>query len=271
MLEVNNLTKTVKNGKSILNGITFRVEAGEFVGVLGPSGAGKSLSIRCVLGLTKASSGDIYFEDNKDRIYHLTQLSGKKLRYARMKMGVIFQGSNLVRRLTVLENVMLGRLARIPAWRSWLYGFTDAEARRAMKALNQIGMGEYAGRLTGSLSGGEMQRVAIARAINQNPALYIADEPVSSLDPKNARSIMRLLAPLAAEKGVLGVFHQPDLVAKYCTRMIGLRNGKVIYDGVPSSDSDLLREIYGEELDELADISSLSLHEDDPLSQQIKA
>ena len=264
MLEVNHLTKTVKGGESILNGVSFRVEAGEFVGVLGPSGAGKSLSIRCVLGLTRATSGEIHFRDSKERVYHLTELSGRKLRYARMKMGVIFQGSNLVRRLTVLENVMLGRLARISPWRSWLYGFTDKEARRAMKALNQIGMADYAGRLTGSLSGGEMQRIAIARAINQNPALYIADEPVSSLDPKNARAIMRLLAPLAAEKGVLGVFHQPDLVARFCTRMIGLRDGRVVYDGRPSTDADLLRDIYGEELDELADISNLSLHEEDP-------
>lgn len=253
MLEVKDLRKAVPKGPVLLNGVCFKVSKGEFVGVLGPSGAGKSLSIRCVLGLTQADCGEVLFEDSKGHCCNMVQLRGRALREARMKMGVIFQGSNLVKRLTVLENVMLGRLARIPAWRSWLYGFTDKEAQQALEALDRIDMADYAARLTGTLSGGEMQRVAIARAINQSPTLYIADEPVSSLDPKNARAIMKMLAPLAKDKAVLGVFHQPELVAKYCTRMVGLRDGKVIYDGAPSRDEKLLRKIYGEELDEVAD------------------
>ena len=147
---------------------------------------------------------------------------------------------------------MLGRLAKISPWRSWLYGFTDKEAERAMKALDRVYMADHAGRVTASLSGGEMQRVAIARAINQSPSLYLADEPVSSLDPKNARAIMKLLAPLARDKPLLGVFHQPDLVVQFCTRMIGLREGTVVYDGPTSSDPSLLREIYGDELESVS-------------------
>ncbi|MGQ0531001.1 MAG: phosphonate ABC transporter ATP-binding protein [Panacagrimonas sp.] len=252
MLEIQGLGKRLPCGKTLLDNISFRVEAGEFVGVLGPSGAGKSLTLRCVLGLTQADAGHIRFRDNNGVVHDMTTVTGKQLRYARMKMGVIFQGANLVRRLSVIENVMLGRLARISPWRSWLYGFTDAEAEKAMAALDRVRMGEFAARMTGSLSGGEMQRIAIARAINQLPALYIADEPVSSLDPKNARAIMNLLAPLSRDKPVLGVFHQPDLVASFCTRMIGLRDGRVVYDGPPSLDKGLLREIYGEELEELS-------------------
>lgn len=263
MLEVRGLCKTLPTGKKLLDGISFRVDAGEFVGVLGSSGAGKSLTLRCVLGLTNPSAGEIRFTDNKGRIHELHRISGRRLRYARMKMGVIFQGSNLVRRLTVLENVMLGRLARIPAWRSWLYGFTDKEAQHAMGALDQVQLGEYAARLTGSLSGGEMQRVAIARAINQSPALYLADEPVSSLDPKNSRRIMKLLVPLAKDKPVLGVFHQPELVAEYCTRMIALREGRLVYDGPVSRDSNLLREIYGDELEEVTGASLIPRNGED--------
>jgi phosphonate transport system ATP-binding protein len=256
VLEIQGLTKILPDGRKLLDGVSFRVEPGEFVGLLGPSGAGKSLTLRCVLSLSAADGGQVRFVDNHQQVHDMTAVSGARLRYARMKMGVIFQGSNLVRRLSVIENVMLGRLARISPWRSWLYGFTDAEAAQALRALERVRMGEYAARMTGSLSGGEMQRVAIARAINQVPALYIADEPVSSLDPKNARAIMKLLAPLAADKPVLGVFHQPDLVATYCSRMIGLRDGRVVYDGPTSLDKGLLREIYGEELDALTEPSS---------------
>lgn len=251
MLTVENLTKTLPDGRLLLDRIGFHVDSGEFVGILGPSGAGKSMTLRCILGLTRADSGSVRLVDNKHRHFEMTTVKGMALRHARMKMGVIFQGSNLVRRLSVLENVMLGRLAKISPWRSWLYGFTDREAEKALEALDRVGLAHHAGRMTGSLSGGEMQRVAIARAINQGPALFVADEPVSSLDPKNARLIMQLLADLAREEPMLGVFHQPELVARYCTRMIGLREGRVVYDGAPSCDAALLRGIYGEEAAEL--------------------
>jgi phosphonate transport system ATP-binding protein len=175
-------------------------------------------------------------------------LSACGQRRARRNIGVIFQAGNLVRRLPVLDNVMIGRLGRIHPLRSWLYGFTDQEAAEAMEALDRVGMADFAARTTGSLSGGEMQRVATARAIFQKPLFYLADEPIASLDPKNAESIMRLLQPLARENPILGAFHQPEMVTRYCTRVIALRKGCMIYDGPPNLNPSQLSEIYGGEL-----------------------
>jgi phosphonate transport system ATP-binding protein len=149
-----------------------------------------------------------------------------------------------VKRLTVLENVMLGRLGFISPLRSCLVGFKDAEAREAMVALDRVKMAPFASRLAGSLSGGEMQRVSIARAIHQRPLIYLADEPISSLDPKNAEAIMGILQPLARETPVVGAFHQPAMVAKYCTRAVGIRAGSVVYDGLPDLSPKLLEGIY---------------------------
>ncbi|MEM9744815.1 MAG: ATP-binding cassette domain-containing protein [Pseudomonadota bacterium] len=250
-LEVSGLRKTLPDGQVLIDDVSFRVEAGEFVGLLGASGAGKSLSLRCILGLTRATAGSILFHDATGRTRELSSLRGRELRAARRRIGVVFQGSNLVRRLTVLENVMIGRVGSIHPVRSWCYGFTDDEARAAWQALAQCKIERLAHRVTGSLSGGEMQRVAIARAIHQEPDLYLADEPVSSLDPGNATAIMEMLRPLAAISPVLGVFHQPELVARYCTRVVALKDGRVFYDGEPTLSAILLREIYGEELSEL--------------------
>src|SRR5262249_23785485 len=165
MLKVTNLTKRLPSGKVLLNGITFTVEKGEFVGILGASGAGKSLTMRCIVGLTSVTEGEVVFTGERGKTYRTTTIQGNELRRARRNIGVIFQGCNLVKRLTALENVMIGRLGRISPLRSWLYGFTDREAADAMEALDRVGLAECAGRLTGSLSGGELQRVAIARAI----------------------------------------------------------------------------------------------------------
>src|SRR5262249_42009006 len=152
-----------------------------------------------------------------------------------------------VRRLTVLENVMIGRLGRINPLRSWLYGFTDREAADAMEALGRVGMAEVAGRQTGSLSGGEVPRGADARAGGQQPLCYLADEPIASPDPKNSRAIMRLLQPLASEQPILGAFHQPEMTAQFCTRVIAIRNGSVIYDGDPHLTRAQLAEIYSQD------------------------
>jgi phosphonate transport system ATP-binding protein len=247
MLSVNNLTKRLPDGTCLLNGISFTVEKGEFVGVLGPSGAGKSLTMRCIVGLTSVSSGSVVFSGEQGKRYTTTTAKGKELRRARRNIGVIFQGSNLVKRLTVLENVMIGRLGRIHPLRSWLYGFTDREAQEAMAALDRVGLATFAARQTGSLSGGEMQRVAIARAIFQRPLCYLADEPIASLDPKNSRAIMKLLRPLAKEHPIIGAFHQPDMTAEFCTRVVGIRNGTIVYDGSPRMTRTQLAEIYSRE------------------------
>lgn len=254
MLSVKDLRKTVAGGKVLLDGITFEVRAGEFVGVLGASGAGKTLTIRAVAGLTEAT-GEVRLEASGGRVFEMTQLRGRELRRARREIGVIFQGLQLSKRLSVLENVLIGRLGRVNPVRSWLYGFTDHEAEEAMATLEQVELAGLAARRTGTLSGGEQQRVAIARAMMQQPSLYLADEPVSSLDPKNAKAIMKLLRPLAERTPVIGAFHQPELTRRYCTRVIGMRAGRVVWDGSPDLTAEQLREIYGAELADVAAVA----------------
>jgi phosphonate transport system ATP-binding protein len=245
MLDVHALVKTVAGGRRVLDGVTFSVQPGEFVGILGSSGAGKSLTLRAITGLTEVDSGEVRFTSGNQAICRVTHAKGAELRAARRQIGVIFQGLHLIKRLSVLENVMIGRLGYINPWRSWLYGFTDAEARGALAALEQVELASFAGRLTASLSGGEMQRVAIARAIFQQPRLYLADEPIAALDPRNAQAILELLQPLAKNTPVIGTFHQPDFARRFCTRVIGIRAGRVVYDGTPEITPRDLNEIYG--------------------------
>jgi phosphonate transport system ATP-binding protein len=204
------------------------------------------MTLRCIVGLTRPSEGEINITGCNGKIYRTTNVKAQELRRARRHIGFIFQGSNLVKRLTVLENVMLGRLGHISPLRSWFLGFKDSEAREAMVALDRVKMAHCAARMAGSLSGGEMQRVAIARAIHQRPLIYLADEPISSVDPKNADAIMSILQPLSRETPVIGAFHQPAAVAKYCTRAIGIRLGKIVYDGPAQMSARQLEYIYGE-------------------------
>lgn len=252
MIEVINISKTLPNGKKLLDNISFKVKKGEFVGILGASGAGKTLTLRSLNGLLKPDSGSVIFKNVLGEKVNICTLSNKKLRKVRQKIGVIFQGYHLVQRLSVLENVMIGRLGSITTFRSIFYGFTDAEAHEAMGALEKVNMEHLANNKVSSLSGGEKQRVGIARAIFQKPNLLLADEPISNLDPKNAKLIMKLIKPLSEEIPVIGVFHQPEMTAKYCTRVIAIKEGKIIYDGKPNLTEDQLSEIYGEELSTLA-------------------
>lgn len=249
MIEVKNLTKSLPNGRKLLDGISFKVKKGEFVGILGPSGAGKTLTLRCLNGLLKPDTGSVIIKDNDGHSVDICQIGKRELRHVRQKIGVIFQGYHLVKRLSALENVMIGRLGQINTWRSLFYGFTDAEAEEAAQALDKVKMAQFAGTRTGSLSGGEMQRVAIARAIFQSPTILLADEPISNLDPSNAKTIMKMIKPLSEQMPVVGVFHQPEITAKYCTRIIAIKEGKVIYDGEPKLSNKRLEEIYGEELE----------------------
>lgn len=250
-LEVHQLSKTLKTGERLVEDVSFRVNSGEFVAIIGASGAGKSLTLRCILGLTQPTKGRVSLIDREEKIHSLIDVKARALREARRKMGVIFQGANLVSRLTALENVMIGGLGHMHPLRAWLYGFTTREAERALAALAQTGTEALAERVTETLSGGEMQRVAIARALYQGPDIFFADEPISALDPKNARSVMEILRPLAAHTPVLGVFHQPEMVARYCTRCIALKQGRVIYDGDPKVPETTLEVIYGAELGSL--------------------
>ncbi len=247
MLEVNQIVKKLSNGKELLKGISFTVEKGEFVAILGPSGAGKSLTMRCLNGLMKPSSGEVWLAYDGKRV-NVSAASGKELREIRQKMGMVFQGFHLVGRLSALENVMMGRLGKIPAFRSLIYGFTDHEAEEALTYLEKVNIADLAFRRVNTLSGGEMQRVAVARAMYQHPAIILADEPIANLDPSNARSIMKLLYPLTDKMPIVGVFHQPEIAAEFCSRVIAIKEGKVVYDGSPQLSPDQLAAIYGEEL-----------------------
>jgi len=251
MIEVKGLTKSLPNGRKLLDDIGFKVKKGEFVGILGPSGAGKTLTLRCLNGLLKPDSGSVIVQDEHGQKHDICKINKKELRHVRQRIGVIFQGYHLVKRLSVLENVMIGRLGQISTLRSILYGFTDKEAEEALMALEKVKIAHMAESRTGNLSGGEMQRVAIARAIFQSPTLLLADEPISNLDPSNAKIIMKLIRPLSENIPVVGVFHQPEMTAKYCTRVIAIKDGKMIYDGDPKLSNKRLEEIYGEELGQL--------------------
>lgn len=249
-LSVTDVTKQLPDGRLLLNRISFHVGPGEFVGILGRSGAGKSLTLRALNGLLQPSSGSIVLEHDGTST-DITRAKGAALRAIRQKIGVVFQGFHLVKPLTALENVLIGRLGSIAPWRSLLQGFSDAEAEAALAVMAEIGIADLALRRTSSLSGGEMQRVALARALFQQPLLLLADEPIGNLDPTNARLVMQLLAEQSQRTPVIGVFHQPELTARFCTRVIGLKGGQLVYDGPPQLNSEQLLELYGEELADL--------------------
>jgi phosphonate transport system ATP-binding protein len=248
MIEVSNITKSLPDGRKLLDDISFTVSKGEFVGILGASGAGKTLTLRCLNGLLKPDSGSVLVEDQQGSKWDLCTITKTRLRQLRRRIGIVFQGYHLVQRLTALDNVLLGRLGQISTVRSLFYGFTDKEREEALAALEKVKIGNLANSRVNRLSGGEMQRVAIARAIFQSPGLLLADEPLSNLDPSNAKIIMRMIQPLAQEMPVIGVFHQPEMTAKYCTRVIAIKKGRIIYDGDPRLTTHQLVEIYGEEL-----------------------
>jgi phosphonate transport system ATP-binding protein len=248
MIEVTNISKSLPGGRKLLDGISFTVRRGEFVGILGASGAGKTLTLRCLNGLLRPDTGSVVVQDQDGSKWDICQIARTRLRQLRRRIGIVFQGYHLVQRLTALDNVLLGRLGQISTLRSLFYGFTDKERAAALSALEKVKIGSLAGARVGRLSGGEMQRVAIARAIFQNPALLLADEPLSNLDPSNAKVIMKLIQPLAQEMPVIGVFHQPEMTARYCTRVIAIKQGRIIYDGDPRLTTHQLVDIYGEEL-----------------------
>lgn len=246
MLSIKNIAKKLPDGRMLLKDISFEVKKGEFVGIMGESGVGKTVLLRCINGLTAPDSGEVII--NGDQFPQ--KINGKKggdLRKIQRQIGMIFQGSVLVKRLSVLENVLTGRLGRISPLRSLLYGFTDEEVEIALQALEKVGIGQLAYRRAETLSGGEMQRAAIARALFQEPYLLLADEPVSNLDPKNTEIVLDYLQPLTREMAIIGVFHTPKIVSKYCTRAIGIKDGMVFYDGCPTLSPGILEALYGTE------------------------
>jgi phosphonate transport system ATP-binding protein len=244
-LSIKHLVKEYVRGKPVLKDISLDIEGRGITAVIGPSGTGKSTLIRCINRLINPTSGEILFE-GKD----LAKLSGQPLREARRRIGMVFQEYNLVERLTVMENVLSGRLGYMNAWTAWRRNFSDADIQKAFALLTRVGLADFANRRADELSGGQRQRVGIARAVMQSPGLLLADEPTSSLDPKTSVEIMEVMRDLAAENDipVMINIHQVELGKRYAQRVIGMSGGLVVYDGAPDGlDDEVLKKIYGGE------------------------
>ena len=245
MLEIRELTKTYATGDRALRGVDLTITRGQLVALIGPSGAGKSTLLRCVNRLVTPTSGSILM-DSVD----LATLSGAGLRRARTRIGMIFQEYALVERLTVLENVLSGKLGTMPLIRSLMRRYEGRDVRNALRLLSEVGLEEQFEKRADALSGGQRQRVGIARALMQEPSLLLVDEPTASLDPKTARQIMRLIKSACAERHLPAIvnLHDVQLAEHFADRIIGLKEGRIAFDGAPEElDEGRLTEIYGEE------------------------
>jgi phosphonate transport system ATP-binding protein len=244
-LVIRNLRKEYRAGQPVLNDISFTVAGRGMTAIIGPSGTGKSSLVRCINRLIDPTSGEILFLGQD-----LTKLKGADLRKARRRIGMVFQEYNLVERLSVIENVLTGRLGYIAVWRAWLRRFSPADIDRAFRLLDAVGLGELSNQRADQLSGGQRQRVGIARALMQEPDLLLADEPTSSLDPKTSVEIMELIVQRAAERGIPVIvnIHNVELAKRFADRIIGMLKGEIVFDGPPSTleDKHLLK-IYGGE------------------------
>ena len=232
MIRVRSLQKDYPGSPRALDGVDLDIERGEFVALIGSSGAGKSTLLRCLNGLVTPTAGRV--EVNGQVV---TEASAETLRRVRAGIGFVFQQFNLLRRLSVLENALLGRLAHTPNWRSLMGWFTPADVARAETILERVGLAGLGTRRVDTLSGGQQQRVAIARALVQTPAVILADEPMASLDPALAHTVMEILRRINLEDGITIVasLHILELARVYGHRIVGLHRGRIVHDGPPES------------------------------------
>ena len=245
MLEIKQLVKKYNTGDLAINGVDLKVEKGQVMALIGPSGAGKSTLIRCVNRLENPTSGEILLNGE-----NIVKMRSGKLRRARRNMGMIFQEYALVERLTVMENVLSGRLGYVGFWRSFLRKFPQSDINAAFGLLEKVGLDTMVNKRADELSGGQRQRVGIARALIQKPDILLVDEPTASLDPKTSRQIMRLITELCEENQLAAIIniHDVALAQMYAERIVGLREGSIVYDGPPDDlKPDVLTEIYGKE------------------------
>jgi phosphonate transport system ATP-binding protein len=255
MLEVRHLTKIYDDGTVALKDVSFQVPDGEFLVVIGLSGSGKSTLLRCINRLIDPTEGEILWNG-----LDLAQLKGEDLRKARRQIGMVFQHFNLVNRSSVMTNVMAGRLGYTPTLSSMLGRFSHADRQRAREALDRLGIADQAAKRADELSGGQQQRVGIARALMQEPKMILADEPVASLDPVLAHSILQHLERLNKEDKITIIcsLHYLDLVQRYSTRVIGLRAGELVYEGTRTDIRQMtdaeFKEIYGEEAERVGEL-----------------
>lgn len=249
MLRIVNLVKKYPNGTQAIKDVSFEVDDGEFLVVIGLSGSGKSTLLRCINRLIEPTSGNIYWDD-----LEITALKGKELRYLRRKIGMIFQQFNLVKRSKVITNVLSGRLGYVDSWKAVIGYWSHEDRKRAMAALGRVGIPDKANERADALSGGQQQRVGIARALMQEPKIILADEPVASLDPVLSHSILQYLEQLNKQDKttIICSLHFLDLVHRYATRVIALKDGEKVFEGFPHEiNRERFKEIYGEEAQEV--------------------
>ena len=245
MLRIENLEKRYQTGDLALSNVNLEVPKGQVMALIGPSGAGKSTLIRCVNRLVEPTGGRIFLGD-----LELAHLGSSELRRARTRMGMIFQEYALVERLSVMENVLSGRLGYVGFWRSFFRKFPQSDIDEAFNLLERVGLDHMADKRADELSGGQRQRVGICRALIQNPELLLVDEPTASLDPKTSRQIMRLICELCEERQLAAIINIHDvlLAQMFARRIVGLQLGNIVYDGPPDKlTPEVLTQIYGEE------------------------
>lgn len=228
MLVVSDLVKTYPTGDRALRGVSFTLEGHDAVFVIGSSGAGKSTLLRCLNRLIEPDRGSVRLDGQE-----VTTLEGAALRAARRRMGMIFQEFNLVERLTVMENVLSGRLGYVSLWEAWRRRFPPADVEAAYRTLDRVGLAGFENKRADALSGGQRQRVGIARALVQRPRILLVDEPTSSLDPRTSEAVLRLIVDLAAEDGIPALIniHDVPLARQFARRVLGMRSGEIVYDG----------------------------------------
>ena len=250
ILEVRGLKKTYRGAKSpAVRDISFSVSEGETIGIIGPSGAGKSTLLRCINRLVNPEAGQVFIEGEE-----ITGTPSAKVRSLRRRVGMVFQHHNLVARLTVMQNVMHGRLGYMSAIDGVFGRYSEEDKRRALGILEQTGLGEFLYRRAGELSGGQRQRVGIVRALMQEPALLLCDEPIASLDPASAQMVMELICGVCTTNNIACIvnLHQIDAALKYMNRIIGMRRGEIIYDGPTSGlTAAMIEKIYDKPMSQL--------------------
>jgi len=242
-LSIHHLSKEYTRGKPVLRDINLDFDARGFTAIIGPSGTGKSTLIRCINRLVEPTSGEIFFLGRD-----LVTLSGRALREARRQIGMVFQEYNLLERLTVMANLLCGRLDYVAPLNAWLRRFPQIDIDAAFDLLDVVGLSGFANQRADTLSGGQRQRVGIARAVMQHPQLMLADEPTSSLDPKTSVEIMTLVRDLGTAKNIPIIvnMHDVELAKRFADRIVGMSDGSVVYDGAPSGlTDDHLKSIYG--------------------------
>lgn len=244
-LIIQGLHKEYVAGTPVLRGIDLSFAQRGLTAIIGPSGTGKSTLIRCINRLVEPTAGRLVFHG-----VDLARLDRRSLRRARRRIGMVFQEYNLVERLTVMENVLSGRLGYVSAWRAWLRRYPEEDIEFAFGLLDRVGLASQYSQRADALSGGQRQRVGIARALMQRPELLLADEPTSSLDPRTAVEIMELIAELGRELAIPVIvnIHNVGLARRYADRVIGMMNGEIVFDGAPDALEDAqLKSIYGGE------------------------